>query len=194
MDETAMSKSSKSSSGQGQSPTKSPLQRLARDPKALRQTHAAVHRFVDRLEEEVQDAVDAARSRRLAPIKRVAKVCRYLQRRYLPVGQVDEAGRRSPRKPSGLVVEPELVPGLLCLAPTRLAARVAKLQEAILAVQPYEGKPFERKAVVVGSSREKAAIRKRLRAEARLTAKEGLRGSWIGSPGKWQYRPGKSIS
>ncbi len=112
---TAMSKSSKASSGQGQSPTKSPLQRLARDPAALRQTHAAVHRFVDQLEEAVQDAVDAARARRLAPIKGVAKVCQYLQRRYLPVGQVDEAGRRSPRKPTGLVVEPAFVPGLTCL-------------------------------------------------------------------------------
>ncbi len=166
-----MGESSKASSGQGQ-PPQSPLQRLARDPEALRQTHAATHRFVDWLEAEVQDAVDAARSRRLAPIKHVAKVCGYLQRRYLPAAQVEEAGRRSPRKPSGLVVEPAFVHGLTCLDPTELAARVAKLQEAILVVQPYDGEPFERKPIFIGSPREKAAMRKKWREKARLEAKE----------------------
>ena len=171
-----MGKSSRASSGQGRSPTKSPLQRLARDPEALRQAHAAMHRFVDRLEAEVQDAVDAARARQLAPIRRVAGVCRYLQLRYRPVGQVEAAGRRSPRKPSGLVVEPELVPGLMCLDPTELGTRVVELQEAILAVQPYDGKPFERPPILIGSPREKAATRKELREKARLEEKEGPEG------------------
>ncbi len=168
-----MGESGRSSSKAGQSPAKSPLQQIARDPKALRRAHAAVHRFVDRLEGQVQDAVDAARSRRLAPIKGIAKVCRYLQRRYLPEEQVKETGGRCPRKPRGLVVEPDFVPGLMCLAPTRLAECVAELQKAIHAVQPYEGKPFERKPIVIGSPKEKASIRKRLREAARLAAKEG---------------------
>ena len=118
-----MSRSSKSSSKGRQSPAKSPFEQIARDPKALQQTHAAVHRFVDRLEVEVQAAVDAARSRRLAP--------------------------------------------------SRLAECVAELEKAICAVQPYEKKRFERKPIVIGSPREEADIRKRLRAEARLVAEEG---------------------
>ena len=152
-----MEESGKSSRG-GQSPAKSPLQQIARDPVALRRVHAAMHRFVDRLEAEVQDAVDAARSRRLAPIQGVAKVCRDLQRRYLPVGQIKETGGRYPRKPTGLAVEPDFVPGLMCLVPPRLAECVAELQKAIRAVQPYEGKPFERQPVVIGSPKEKAAV------------------------------------
>jgi len=79
-------------------------------------------------------------------------------------------------QPTGLVVAPDLVPGLMCLAPARLAECVAELQEAIRAVQPYEGKPFERKPVVVGSSREKTDIQRKLRAEARLAAKERSEG------------------
>ncbi len=118
-------------------------------------SQAAVHRFVDRLEGQVQDAVDAARSRRLAPVKSVTEVCRYLQWRYLSVEQIKEPGGRYPRKPSSLVVEPDFVPGLMCLAPSRLAECVADLQEAIREVQPYEGKPFDRKPIVTGSSKEK---------------------------------------
>ena len=77
---------SNSSSG-GQSPAKSPLHNLVRDPNALRQAHVAVHRFVEQFDVEVEDAVHAARARQLAGIKRVEETVRYLHVRYLLADQ-----------------------------------------------------------------------------------------------------------
>jgi hypothetical protein len=44
-----------------------------RSARALRRAHAAAHRFVEQFEAEVEDAVDSARARQLAPIKHIFK-------------------------------------------------------------------------------------------------------------------------
>ena len=85
---------------------KSPLHQLARDPRALRRAHAAVHHFVEHLESEVEDAVHAARARQLAAIQRIEQIARYLHSRYL---LTDQTAGPSPGKPRGLVIEPDFV-------------------------------------------------------------------------------------
>jgi hypothetical protein len=78
----------KSSSTTGrQSPATTPLYRLARGPQTLRRAHAGAHRFVEQLESELEDAVDSARSRRLAPIKHIEQAVRYLHSRYVIADQ-----------------------------------------------------------------------------------------------------------
>ena len=72
----------KSSSAIGRAITShNPSSPTRRDPQALRRAHAAVHRFVEQFEAEVEDAVHSARARQLAAIKRVEQTVRYLHSR-----------------------------------------------------------------------------------------------------------------
>ena len=140
-----MGKSSSASEGQVPSSTTNPLHDLARVPAAIRRAHAAVHRFANHLEAEVEDAVNAARARQLAPIKRVKHVGRYLHSRYLVT---DQAASTCPRKPRGLVIEPDFVLALKVLEAVPLAASLDAIHEAIGALEPYDGVPFNRKPLV----------------------------------------------
>jgi excisionase family DNA binding protein len=117
---------------------------LARDPRALRRAHATVHRFVEQFEAEVEDAVHAARSRQLAPIRHVEQVVRYLHSRYLVA---DQAAGPCPRKPRGLAVEPDFILAINALDAAPLASCLNAIHDAIAALEPYDGVPFNRKPI-----------------------------------------------
>ena len=112
-----MGKSSDSSSRQSAGQVKSPLHQFAFDPGTLRRAHAAVHRFVEHFDAEVEDAVHAARGRQLAAIRRIEQTGRYLHSRYLVT---DQAAGTSP-KPQGLIIEPDFVLALKTLDAAPLA-------------------------------------------------------------------------
>ena len=134
-----------SSSSDRQPAAKSPLHQLARDPNALRRAHAAVHRFVEQFEADVEDAVHAARARQLAAIQRIEQSVRYLHSRYL---LTDQAAGTSP-KPRGLVIEPDFILAIKALDAAPLADCLRDLHGAIMALTPYDGVPFQRKPVVL---------------------------------------------
>ena len=136
----------KSSSSSDRQPAATiPLHQLARDPRALRRAHAAVHRFVEHLDAEVDDAVHAARSRQLAATKRIEQTVWYLHSRYLVT---DQAAGTSP-KPRGLVIEPDFVLALKALDAAPLAASLDAIHEAIVTLEPYDGVRFNRKPLVL---------------------------------------------
>ncbi len=143
-----MGKSSSASEGQVPSSTTNPLHDLARVPAAIRRAHAAVHRFADHLEAEVEDAVNAARARQLAAVRRVEQTARYL----LP----DQVGGTCPRKPRGLAIEPEFVLALKALDTALLADCLSAIHAAIVALEPYDGVRFNRKPLVLRKAGGKA--------------------------------------
>ena len=140
-----MGKSASASEGQGPSSATNPLHDLARVPAAIRHAHAAVHRFVDQFEAEVEDAVQAARARQLAAVRRVEQIGRYLHARYLPADQA--AG--TPPKPRGLVIEPEFVLALKALDAAPPVGCLSAIRDAIVALERYEGVRFDRKPLVL---------------------------------------------
>lgn len=139
-----MGKSSGSSGMQSSVSAKSPLQQLARDPRALRRVHAAMHRFVEQLEAEIDVAVDAARARQLAAIRRIKQTGQYLHFRYL---LADQATGACPRKPKGLTIEPDVIIALKAVDAMQLAGCLDRLHDAIAALEPYDGVPFNRKPI-----------------------------------------------
>jgi len=148
-----MGKSSSASEGQVPSSATNPLHDLARVPAAIRRAHAAVHRFVEQFEAEVEDAVHVARARQLAAIKRIEQTVRYLYSRYLIA---DQAAGTSPRKPRELVIEPDFVLALKALEAIPLAASLGAIHEAIVALEPFDGVRFNRKPVVLRTAGGKA--------------------------------------
>jgi excisionase family DNA binding protein len=164
-----MGKSSSASGTQSPAPAKSPLHELARDPRALRRVHAAVHRFVEQFEAEVDAAVDAARARQLTAIKRIEHTVRYLHSRYL---LTDQAAGASPRKPKGLVVEPDFVLGLGLLEALPLLGCLDRLHGAIVALEPYDGVPFNRRPLVLRTTGSKAETRKKTASESATAGPE----------------------
>lgn len=153
-----MGKSSNSSDRQPAD--KSPLHQLARDPSALRRAHAAVHHFVEQFEDEVEDAVHAARARQLASIRDIEQTVRYLQSRDL---LADQAAGTCPRKPRGLAIEPDFILGVEMLEAVPFGDCLERLHNAIVALQPHEGKPFGRKPLLLrprGTSKSAAAVTK----------------------------------
>jgi hypothetical protein len=58
----------------------------------------ALHRFAERVEADVQEALDAAKARRLAPFESVLRCCEYLQARYVS----PEPVRALPNAPSAI--------------------------------------------------------------------------------------------
>ncbi len=135
----------KSSSASDRQPAaKSPLCRVARDPRVLRRAHAAVHRFVEQIESEVEDAVNAARARQLAPIKRIEQTVRHLYSRYL---LTDQAG--GTRKPRGLAIEPDFILAMKALEAAPLAGCLSAIHDAIAGLEQYEGVPFARKPIML---------------------------------------------
>lgn len=57
------------------------------DNEPKRRAQRALHRFTEQLDTEVQESVDAARGRNLAPIESVERRCEYLLARYLTPAQ-----------------------------------------------------------------------------------------------------------
>ena len=98
-----------------------------------------MHRFVEQFETEVEDAVHAAHARQMAAIKRIEQTARYLHSRYL---LTDQAAGTYPRKPRGLLIEPDFILGMEALEAGPLGDFLDRLHDAILALHPYEGKPF----------------------------------------------------
>jgi len=111
-----------------------------------RRAHAAVHRFVGRLTREVEDAFDAARARRLGPIKRVLQNWRYLWRRYLDPTLATERPQTYPKPPAGWSeIEPDLALALALLDTREWTACFDNLKTVTAALEVYEGRPFNRK-------------------------------------------------
>ncbi|MEI8376334.1 MAG: helix-turn-helix domain-containing protein [Planctomycetota bacterium] len=111
--------------------------------------HAAMHRFVEQFEGKVESAVSNARSRKLAAIKYIELTLRYLYSRYLLTDQ-----GTCPKKPSGLVIEPDFVFAMGMLDAVPLNDCLDRLQNAINALHPYEGKPFGRKPILLRQFRD----------------------------------------
>ena len=126
----------------------------------LRRAHAALHRFTEGFEQDIDAAVVSARSRQLAPLRYVIQVCRFLQRRYL-------AGDTGPpvARPTGLTIEVDLPAGLLAVEADGLAASLDRLGKAAADLEAFEGEPFPRRPVVVGTLAERAAARRRAAAD-----------------------------
>jgi hypothetical protein len=118
----------------------------ARQVTEHRRGHAAVHRFVGQLEREVEDAIDAARARQLAPIKGILQNWRYLWRRYLDPAMAVGEPRAYPKPPAGWVeIEPDLAIGLKFLDTKEWNACFDDLKKVTAALEVYEGRPFRRK-------------------------------------------------
>ena len=139
-----MGKPSSSASGGQRTPVASnaPAHQSTRAPRTDKRVYAATHRFVQQLETDVHAAVDAARARHLAPIRGILQVCQYLHQRYVAGERTSEP---HPRKPRSLTIEPDLPLGLGALDASQLADCLEGLQNAILALEPYDGERFERK-------------------------------------------------
>ena len=110
----------------------------------------ALHRFTEQLDAEVQEALDAARARQLAPFESVRQCCEYLLARYVAPAQGRALPKQLLRKPAGLTVGADLVAGLDAVEPHLLDACLRQLQAAIETLRPFDGKPFGRKAIVLG--------------------------------------------
>ncbi len=115
--------------------------------------HRVLHRFTEQLDAEVQGAVDAARSRQLAPFESVQRRCEYLLARYVEPVQGRALPKHLLRKPAGLTVGADLVAGLDAVEPHLLDACLRQIQAAIETLRPFDGKPFGRKPVGRGSDR-----------------------------------------
>ena len=148
-----MGKSSSASEGQFPVPPRILSTILPASPQLSAAAHAAVHRFVEQIEAEVEDAVHAARARQLAPIRRVEQTVRYLYSRYL---LADQAGGPSPRKPRGLAIEPDFILALKALEAAPLADCLGAIHDAIVALEPYDGVRFNRKPLVLRKAGGKA--------------------------------------
>lgn len=137
------------SAKQGKGPSKRAGGRrsLSRNPGVLRRAHAAMHQFADRLEQELDAALRAARARQLGGLRRVLQVCRYL-RRY--VGEApDRAAEPAVQRPTGIKVKPDLLTGLKQVDTEAFATCINGLAEAVDALAPLEGRPFARKPIAV---------------------------------------------
>ncbi len=113
-------------------------------------TQRVLHRFTEQLDAEVQEAMDAARARQLAPFESVRQRCEYLLARYVTPAQGRALPKQLLRKPAGLTVGADLVAGLDFVEPHLLDACLRQLQAAIETLRPFDGKPFGRKAIVLG--------------------------------------------
>jgi excisionase family DNA binding protein len=122
------------------------------NPRVLR----ALHRLAEQLDSEVQEALDAARARQLAPIDSVLQRCQYLQARFLSLEPVRGLPKHLLRKPDGLAITADLAAGLkMAVEPHLLDACVRQLAAVIEMLRPFNGRPFARK-MFGGSSGKKS--------------------------------------
>ena len=106
----------------------------------------AFQRFVEQFETDVQEALDATKSRRIAPFEWVLQCCEYLHARYVAPGQA--LPKHLLRKPTGLSVSADLVVGLKTVEAHLLEACVRQIQAAIEMLRRFDGKPFGRRVIV----------------------------------------------
>lgn len=125
------------------------------DNENLRAKQRVLHWFTEQLDAEVQEAMDAARARQLAPFESVQRRCEYLLVRYVAPAPGRALPRHLLRKPTGLTVGADLVAGLAAVEPHLLGACLQQLQVAIETLRPFNGKPFSRKPIVVGRGNNK---------------------------------------
>ncbi len=118
-----------------------------------RRAQRALHRFTEQLDAEVQEALDAARGRCLAPFESIERRCEYLLARYLTPSQGRSLPKQLLRKPAGVAVTPDLAAGLKVVAPHLLDACVRQIHATIEMLKPFDGKPFGRKPIIVGGGR-----------------------------------------
>jgi excisionase family DNA binding protein len=128
-----------------------------------------VHRFVEEFDAEVEDALNAARARRLAAIKRIEQTVRYLHSRYV---LTDQAAGTCPNKPSGLSIEPDFSLALKALEATPLAGCLSELHDAIAALERYDGVPFNRKPLVLRNAGGKTETGKKDKSGSTATGPE----------------------
>ena len=117
------------------------------DNEPKRRAQRALHRFTEQLHVEVQEAVDAARGRRLAPFESIERRCEYLLARYLTPVQGRALPKQLLRKPAGLTVTADLAAGLKAVEPHVLDACVRQIHAAVEMLKPFDGKPFGRKPI-----------------------------------------------
>ncbi len=106
--------------------------------------YAAVTRFADHLEAEIEDAVHAARSRRLAAVREVEQLARYLYSRH---PSSDQADGPPSKKPRGVAIEPDVILAIKAREGAPLAGCLRAIHDSILALEPYESVPFKRKPI-----------------------------------------------
>ncbi|MGA2034021.1 MAG: hypothetical protein ABSG68_17380 [Thermoguttaceae bacterium] len=121
------------------------------NPRVIRE----FHRFVERLAADVQGALDAAKARRLAPFEEVLRCGEYLLARYFAPVQGRALPKRILPKPPGLAVSVALAAGLKVIEPHLLEACMRQLQTVIEMLRPLDGKPFNRKAIMLSRTDEK---------------------------------------
>jgi excisionase family DNA binding protein len=119
-----------------------------------RRARRDLHRFTEQLDDELQEALDAARGRSLAPIESIARRCKYVLARYVNSPQGRALPKQLSHKPSGIVVSADLAVGFEAIEPHLLDACVQQLDDAIEALRQYDGKPFRRKPIAVGRGTE----------------------------------------
>lgn len=71
----------------------------------------ALQRFAKQLDAEVQEALDAARARLLAPFEAVLRRCQYIRARYVSVEPVRGLPKHLLRTPAGLAITADLADG-----------------------------------------------------------------------------------
>lgn len=133
----------------------------------------ALHRFAEWLDPELTSAVEAARSRQLAPLRHVLQVSRFLHQRYLL-----DAVTESAKRPTDFTIEPDLPAGFQQLDVDVLGVYIAGLAKAADTLTPFEGRPFERKAIVLdrsaqGRARDRSSTPLPDEEQATLAALEG---------------------
>lgn len=137
---------------------------LPADANSLSRCHRALHHFCEWLDGELESAVAEATQRRLAAMRYVEQALAYLQQRCMAEA-ADSPERISVQKPTGFVVDPNLVLALGCLDATAFTPQLHALHAAIEAVEPFEGISFRRKQLRVDKRAEVATATKQDRQE-----------------------------
>ena len=108
---------------------------------------ALLHRFTEQLDAEVQEALDAARARRLAPFESVQRRCEYLLARYVDSSARASIAQASSAKTPWSCRWCRSRCRLEAVEPHLLDACLRQIQAAIETLRPFDGKPFGRKAI-----------------------------------------------
>jgi len=103
-------------------------------------THAALHTFTESLAQEFDEAISAARSRQLVPLRSVLGECRYVTQFMMPT-----LGRNPRGQPTHFTVNAELATALRELVAADFQPPLEALEAMVGELEPYEGVPFNRK-------------------------------------------------
>jgi hypothetical protein len=120
--------------------------RLPSDVRITRRCHSALHRFAEELRGELDEAVRNAKSRGLGAARRIVQIGNAVLAQG--VAAVLEM-------PSGFSIGPDLALGLKYVDHSALAERIDAWSTIVVALARYEGKPFDRKSLVIGERKER---------------------------------------